>query len=68
MKEFCAPFTGSKTKKFGKNGRAMIDLPSGKEAFEYGMVLVRLGIKRILIMSVEEFHTIFAFVKTNGES
>ncbi|MGM0169775.1 hypothetical protein IGI39_004787 [Enterococcus sp. AZ135] len=56
---FCAPFTIQRTKKGKDHGRAIVDLPTGNESFEYGMILVRLGKRRILLMQPTEFEEIF---------
>lgn len=59
IKEFCAPFAVEKTKKGSVEGRAIIDLPSGNESFEYGMILIKLGSKRILIFQQSDFDELF---------
>ena len=59
VKEFCKPFSIERTKKGTTKGRAVIDLPTGNTAFEYGMILVRLGNTRILICSKNEFEELF---------
>ncbi|MBU5362842.1 hypothetical protein KQI58_17455 [Enterococcus raffinosus] len=43
-----------------EKGRAVIDLPTGNETFEYGMILIRLGEKRILIFTLSEFFDLFS--------
>lgn len=60
VKEFCKPFSIEKSKKNVTEGRAVIDLPTGNETFEYGMVVIRLGEKRILIFSPSEFFDLFS--------
>lgn len=60
VKEFCRPFSIEKSKKNAAEGRAVIDLPTGNETFEYGMVLIRLGEKRILIFTPSEFFDLFS--------
>ncbi|MBO0453747.1 MULTISPECIES: hypothetical protein [Enterococcus] len=62
VKEFCAPFSIEKSKMGIRKGRAVIDLPSGNEAFNYGTVLVRLGNKRILLFSSSEFLELFSYI------
>lgn len=57
---FCAPFPVQQTKRGKSVGRAVIDLPTGNEAFEYGMFLVRLSEKRMLLLKEEEFNKLFA--------
>ena len=42
--KFCFPYSVEKTKRGQKNGRTVIDLPSGNTSFEYGMVVVPLPI------------------------
>lgn len=60
VKEFCRPFSIEKSRKNVAEGRAVIDLPTGNETFEYGMVLIRLGEKRILIFTPSEFFDLFS--------
>lgn len=59
VKVFCKPFTIERTKKGTTKGRAVIDLPTGNTAFEYGMILVRLGKTRIIICTQNEFEDLF---------
>ena len=59
VKMFCKPFSIERTKKGTTNGRAVIDLPTGNTAFEYGMILVRLGATRILVCTAKEFDELF---------
>lgn len=63
VQKFCLPFSIEKSKINTESGRAVIDLPSGNETFEYGMILVRLGTKRILLFTPSEFMEIFSFLK-----
>lgn len=60
VKEFCEPFSIEKSKVNSEEGRAVIDLPTGNESFEYGMILVRFGNKRILIFTPGEFIDLFS--------
>ncbi|MBO1139878.1 hypothetical protein FQS87_08210 [Enterococcus avium] len=60
VQAFCEPFKIERSKLNLGKGRAVIDLPSGNETFDYGMVLVRLGNKRILIFSSNEFVELFS--------
>ncbi|WP_137665421.1 hypothetical protein [Enterococcus hulanensis] len=60
VKEFCEPFSIEKSRKNVNEGRAVIDLPTGNETFEYGIVLIRLGDKRILIVTPSEFTNLFS--------
>lgn len=62
---FCAPIAVQKTKKGQAEGRAIIDLPTGNEAFEYGMILVRLGKQRILLLQAQEFEELFEIDSNN---
>lgn len=57
--EFCSPYTIQRTKKGKGHGRAVIDLPTGNEAFEYGMIIARLSDRRILLLQPAEFKEIF---------
>lgn len=59
VKAFCKPFSIERTKKGTTKGRAVIDLPTGNTAFEYGMILVRLGATRILVCTIKEFDELF---------
>ncbi|MBO0455068.1 hypothetical protein [Candidatus Enterococcus murrayae] len=61
VSEFCEPFSIEKSKIGSIEGRAVIDLPSGNETFNYGGVLVRIGNKRIVIFSLGEFVELFSF-------
>lgn len=61
VKEFCDPFSIERSRVNPDEGRAVIDLPTGNETFEYGMILVRLGNKRIMIFSANEFIELFSF-------
>jgi hypothetical protein len=60
VKEFCEPFSVEKSRKNTDEGRAVIGLPAGNETFEYGMILVRLSDKRILIFTPNEFINLFS--------
>ncbi|MGM0110142.1 hypothetical protein [Enterococcus sp. DIV0187] len=57
---FCRPFTIEHSKIKAAEGRAVIDLPTGNETVEYGMVLIRLGNKRILVFTPREFMDLFS--------
>lgn len=59
VKNFCKPFLIERTKKGTAKGRAVIDLPTGNTAFEYGMILVKMGTTRILICTKNEFEDLF---------
>lgn len=59
VKEFCSPFSIEKSKINTDEGRAVIDLPTGNETFEYGMLLVRLGGKRVFVFTPGDFIDIF---------
>ena len=59
IKEFCAPFPVEKTERGATDGRAIIDLPSGNESFEFGMILIKLGPKRILLFNQTDFDELF---------
>ena len=59
IKAFCAPFQVEKTERGTVDGRAIIDLPSGNESFEFGMILVKLGSKRILLFNQTDFDELF---------
>ena len=60
VKEFCSPFSIEISKINSEEGRAVIDLPTGNESFEYGMILVRLGNKRVLVFTPSEFSDLFS--------
>ena len=60
VKEFCRPFSIEKSKKNVTEGRALIDLPTGNETFEYGSILVRLSDKRVVIFTPSEFINLFS--------
>lgn len=57
--KFCLPYSVEKTKRGQKNGRTVIDLPSGNTSFEYGMILVKLGKNRLIICTEKEFKELF---------
>ena len=59
VKAFCKPFSLERTQKGQSKGRAVIDLPTGNESFEYGSILVKLGNKRILILNKTDFEDLF---------
>ncbi|MGG5371618.1 hypothetical protein [Enterococcus sp. AZ196] len=59
VQEFCKPFMIERSKINTDEGRAVIDLPSGNETFEYGMVLIRLGNKRVMVFTPSEFLNLF---------
>ncbi|MGM0111216.1 hypothetical protein [Enterococcus sp. DIV0187] len=59
IKKFCAPFAVEKTEKGASDGRALVDLPTGNESFTYGIILVKLGTKRILFFHQSEFGELF---------
>lgn len=61
--EFCSPFTIQRTKKGKEHGRAVIDLATENEVFEYGMIIVRLSKRRILLLQPAEFEEIFTLDK-----
>ncbi|MGK0607357.1 hypothetical protein [Enterococcus gilvus] len=62
VNSFCEPFPVERTKKGKTEVRAVIELPTGNEAFEYGMILVRLGATRIFICTKKEFEALFFVV------
>lgn len=63
VQEFCAPFKVERSKIDLGKGRAVIDLPFENETFNYGMILVRLGNKRILVFTPNEFMELFSISK-----
>lgn len=66
VKAFCEPLSIEKSKMNTRNGRAVIDLPTGNETFTYGMILVRLGIKKVLILSPKEFRELFTVIDSKN--
>lgn len=60
VKRFCNPFSIEISKINSEEGRAVIDLPTGNESFEYGMILVRLGNKRVIVFTPGEFIDLFS--------
>jgi hypothetical protein len=61
--KFCAPFVIQKTKRVRECGRAIIELPTGNEAFEYDTLLVRLGKLRVLLMQESDFKEVFEVLR-----
>lgn len=64
VQEFCQPLLIEKSQVKSDEGRAVIDLPTGNEIVEYGMLLVRLGGKRIFVFTPGDFIDTF-ILKTN---
>lgn len=62
VKEFLKPFLIQRTQKGKIKGRAVIDLPTGNDVFEYGSILVKLGEKRVLIFNQTDFDQLFHII------